>query len=410
MNADLTVRNMTDPLQVDPFDDAAFYPHRPAQWGPIIARAVALQPQLRERAGAARKARMVPDENMRALFEQKLLRQYQPKQYGGSDVPWGVHFHIGRVLAQACPATAWISCVVASQMTYALRYHGALPDVFAKGHDVLMGNASAGIGAVATLTDGGFKLSGRWRFLSGADHIDWALLASNPTAGSNQGYMMLVPRSDMIIDDTWHVVGLQATGSKDVVVTDAFVPKERVLEMSQFWGAFSQQTAEKNMFTATRDIRGYVGSGIMGPLIGMAEGALLAYINITKKRVGATTNKTVADSEVVQIRLGESAAEIRAARTLMEQQFQFLREAGEGGRDITEVETLMLGRDRSIATRLCLDAVERLTRQMGAIGIFETNPVHAFHQDLRAAAGQIAVNFDRNMQPYGQSALSAPVN
>jgi 3-hydroxy-9,10-secoandrosta-1,3,5(10)-triene-9,17-dione monooxygenase len=393
---------------IDAFDDAAFYPRRPAQWGPIIARAVALQPQLRERAVAARKARMVPAENMAALFQNGLLRHYQPKRFGGADVPFGVHFHVGRVIAQACPATAWISCVVASQMLYASRYsEEALKDIFANGHDVLMGNASAGIGTTAKEVEGGFELSGRWRFLSGADHIDWALLASNPIAGSNTGHMMIVPRKDMKIDDTWHVVGLQATGSKDVVVEKAFVPRSRTLTMPQFWGAAAVQTTETNMFNATRDIRGYVGSGILGPLIGMAEGALQAYINMTQKRVGATNAKTVADSEVVQIRVGESSAEIRAARTLAEQQFQFLRDAGEEGRALTEGEILAINRDRALLTRLCLDAVDRLTRQMGAIGLFDSNPVHAFQQDLKAAAGQIAMNFDRNMQPYGQWALGA---
>ncbi|MBL8629929.1 MAG: hypothetical protein JNM81_09895 [Rhodospirillaceae bacterium] len=396
-------------VSTDPFDDAAFYPRRPEGWASIIARAVALQPQLRKRAAAARKARMVPAENIRALFDQELLRHYQPKRFGGNGVPWGVHFHVGRILAQACPATGWISCVVASQMLYAIRYEeSALREVFAKGHDVLMGNASAGINTSATPVEGGFRLSGRWRFLSGADHVDWVLLASVPNIGSTEGYMLLVPRNDFVIDDTWHVAGLQATGSKDVVVDNAFVPKARALSLSNFWEhSASDALPEAGVFTATRDIRGYVGSGIMGPLIGMAEGALQAYVAMTKKRVGATTARTVADSEVVQIRLAESAAEIRAARTLMEQQYVVLREAGETGRVLDAAAQLAIARDRSIATRLCLDAVERLARQMGAVGLFDSNPVHAFHQDLKAAAGQIAVNFDRNMQPYGQWALAA---
>ena len=295
-------------------------------------------------------------------------------------------------------------------MLYACRYpEQAVQDVFARGHDVLLGNASAAIGATIRETDGGFVLSGRWRFLSGADHIDWVLLPMTSTPDDpSSGYMMLVPRSDFVIDDTWHVVGLQATGSKDIVLTDAFVPLHRSLSFPRFWGAQPPGAGISCMFMTHRDIRGYVGSGVMGPLIGMAEGALLAYIGMTRKRVSAMTNKSVADSEVVQARLGEAAAEIRAARTLMEQQYQVLRDAGESDRPLADDVLIAINRDRSIAVRLCLDAVDRLTRHMGAIGISESNPVHAFHQDLRGAAGQIAVNFDRNMAPYGKLVLGLP--
>ena len=37
----------------------------------------------------------------------------------------------------------------------------------------------------------------------------------------------LLPRSDYRIDDNWHVAGLKGTGSKDIVVEDAFVPEHR---------------------------------------------------------------------------------------------------------------------------------------------------------------------------------------
>jgi 3-hydroxy-9,10-secoandrosta-1,3,5(10)-triene-9,17-dione monooxygenase len=37
----------------------------------------------------------------------------------------------------------------------------------------------------------------------------------------------LVPRSDYVIDDNWHVAGLKATGSKDIVIENAFVPEHR---------------------------------------------------------------------------------------------------------------------------------------------------------------------------------------
>ncbi len=48
--------------------------------------------------------------------------------------------------------------------------------------------------------------------------------------------MFLVPVSDYAIIDTWQVIGLAGTGSKDVEVADVFVPGYRHLAAEQIRG------------------------------------------------------------------------------------------------------------------------------------------------------------------------------
>ena len=47
----------------------------------------------------------------------------------------------------------------------------------------------------------------------------------------------------------------------------------------------------------------------------------------------------------------------------------------------------------------------RLVRQMGAMGIFDDNPVQRHYRDITAMATQVAVNWDRNMNPFGAHEL-----
>ena len=73
--------------------------------------------------------------------------------------------------------------------------------------------------------EGGFKFSGRWGWSSGSGHCTWALLGG---IIPGEGYRtFLIPNSDYEIVDTWQVMGLQATGSNDVVVKEVFVPDHR---------------------------------------------------------------------------------------------------------------------------------------------------------------------------------------
>jgi 3-hydroxy-9,10-secoandrosta-1,3,5(10)-triene-9,17-dione monooxygenase len=43
--------------------------------------------------------------------------------------------------------------------------------------------------------------------------------------------LCLVPKSDYEIIDTWYAMGMGATGSKDIKVTERFVPERRALAL-----------------------------------------------------------------------------------------------------------------------------------------------------------------------------------
>ena len=51
--------------------------------------------------------------------------------------------------------------------------------------------------------------------------------AAGETGAPPDARVFLLPRTDYAIDDNWHVIGLCGTGSKDIVVEDAFVPEYR---------------------------------------------------------------------------------------------------------------------------------------------------------------------------------------
>ena len=61
-------------------------------------------------------------------------------------------------------------------------------------------------------------------------------IVSDEETGQNEPRMFLLPESDYNIIDTWQVIGLSGTGSKDVEVTDIFVPAYRTLSTERIRG------------------------------------------------------------------------------------------------------------------------------------------------------------------------------
>ncbi|MEO7405280.1 MAG: acyl-CoA dehydrogenase family protein, partial [Burkholderiales bacterium] len=72
-----------------------------------MARARALVPTLRERAGAAETARVLAPETIDDLNRAGLLRYAQPKRWGGSELDFVSIFDVPAEIGRGCGSTAW---------------------------------------------------------------------------------------------------------------------------------------------------------------------------------------------------------------------------------------------------------------------------------------------------------------
>jgi len=231
--------------------------------------------------------------------------------------------------------------------------------------------------------------------------------AGQPTA---ERIFCLLRRGEFTIEDTWHVAGMRGTGTKDVRADELFVPAHRTVSFKAF-NSTSPPGAALHRAPLYRFARGpaSLGGNILWPMLGAAEGALADYVAATRVRVGALFGDKPAEQSPVQLRLSESAAEIKAARLLLEAENRIVAGRIRDGSAFTDDENVELPRDRAFAAKLCVQAVERLVLQMGATTIYDPSPVRRHFRDLNAMATQIGVNWDLTMPPYARRALGLPV-
>ena len=113
---------------------------------------------------------------------------------------------------------------------------------------------------------------------------------------------MILPRKDYeIVEDSWDVVGLRGTGSKDVIVKDAFVPDYRTMDGMKVMDGTAQREAGMTKTLYKMPWSTMFPLGITSATIGICEGALAAHLDYQRERVGAT-GTAIKDDPYVHVR------------------------------------------------------------------------------------------------------------
>ena len=179
----------------------------------LIERAEELLPRIAERALDTERNRRIPDETLREIEAAGLNRILHPLRHGGHGLDYDTFFEVSWRLSSACASTGWVFSVAGVHTwQVGLASELAQEEFFAAG-DVWSCSAFNPSGAQIEPADGGWRMSGHWQYSSGCLHAAWALLGAFVPEYPFP-ILLLVPRSDFAIEDTWHVSGLRGTGEQ----------------------------------------------------------------------------------------------------------------------------------------------------------------------------------------------------
>ncbi len=369
-------------------------------------------PAVRERAPRAEQLRHLPDETFADFQEGGLFRCLQPKRYGGFELDPGIFYQGVAEVGAACGSTGWVFGVLGVHNWHlAIFPPQAQEDVWGEDTSIQLSTSLAPTGTVERVTDG-FRLAGRWSFSSGCDFCQWAVLGGlAPPVDSGappDARVFLVPRADYRIEDNWHVTGLCGTGSKDIVVEDAFVPVHR---SHSYLDAFHL----RHPGTAVNDAPLYrlpfaliFRYGITAPAIGVALGALDAFRDQSRRRVSLATQSRTAEDPFIQLRLAESAAEIDAAHDRMLANFAKMMHLAGAGAEIPLDLRARSRWDAGKAIEWSVRGVDRLFEASGGRGIFLDNPIQRAWRDVHAMRAHAGNTPEHGAMVFGRSEFGLP--
>lgn len=357
----------TDPLMRDRADEA-------------FGRIRALKPLIESSRAEAERLRRLPDAVAAAFLEHDLYRVVMPRDLGGAGLDPLAFFDLCVELGSYDGSVAWNFAVASSGSPLM----GMLPldrlKTFFGDPDCAIAGSLVPTGKAEKMKGGGWRLSGRWSWMSGIYCAKWVMLSAMvwedgrplmTVNGTPESRLFLLPKDPACVLDIWEVGGMRGTGSADYACEGAIAEEEMWVR------AFSGQSNHPDPIFRLPST--YFGLGLVGTALGIARHAVdgLKHLAATKMSLG---RGSLRDQPLAQYAVAKSEALLRSSRLYVRESFGAIWDAVRAGGPMT-LEMRARARGSYVhSVEAAQEAVQLCYRAAGGSALWEKGP---FEQALR---------------------------
>jgi len=240
--------------------------------------------------------------------------------------------------------------------------------------------ANSGILGTAVRVDGGFRVTGEWKIVTGISHADWLVVVAVITADAPdvpEVRIFAIPTGQLDIHNTWDVTGMRATGSHDVVGADIFVPTELTASMD------IPPLIDRPLY------RGFIPALVFGGCSAVTLGVASRMIDETVtvvRRKAAMTGGLVAEAGRTQYLIAKAHASVGAARLLLHSAAGSLQRSAEHGAAVTIGQRADYRAAITHVADVSREVLVNMYQLAGSASLYRANPVERLFRDGMAAS------------------------
>lgn len=371
----------------------------------LVRRVSELVPQLRENAAWSEQNRRIHDDSIDALADAGIFRMRVPARFGGYEADARTLVDVAAEIGRADGSTGWTASVYWIPTWMA----GLFPDhvqdeVFATPDVRICGTLSPS--AMATPTEGGVVVNGKWGFISGALHAHWQVVVAVQIAPDSEPMpvMALVPLSDLQIVDDWNTSGLKGTGSVTTVAENVFVPADRVLPLGvimQGQGGVSQANAESAIHRAP--LLPVASASSVGAVLGMARAARDTFLErLPERKITYTNYTSQAEAPLTHHQVANATLKIDQAEFHAHRLADLVDAKSAQNAPWSLEERARARADMGAVIRLAKEAVDILASASGGSSVYSEVAIQRIARDIQAVSLHALMHPDTNTELYGR--------
>lgn len=330
----------------------------------------------RGRAGEFDQLRHIPEDVIEGFKAVGVYRACVPKQFGGDECTPAEFCQLIEKISAADGSAGWVASFGMSPVYLASLPLETIRQIYANGPDVVF---AGGIfpPQPADIVDGGFKVSGRWKYSSGCMGASIVGVGIAPKNGDKLDLprLAVMPRSSARIDETWDTVGLLGTGSHDLVVEDVVVPEAWTFVRGGAPNLDEPFFRYPSLSFATQVL------SVVG--LGVARAALDELRDMAAGRVSVTGAPAVADRPIAQVEIAKAEAALLSARSFFYDSIDDAWQHVIAGDSVPAEKINLLRLSSTHAVRVSAEVARTVQMLSGMTGIYNTSPLSRFVNDAQ---------------------------
>jgi 3-hydroxy-9,10-secoandrosta-1,3,5(10)-triene-9,17-dione monooxygenase len=382
----------------------------------LVRRASAMVQTLRERQAECERLGRIPQQTNDEFVAAGFYRILQPRRFGGYEFGMPTFARVMMEVSRGCASSGWVLALTGGHAIMLSAFFSEQAQIDVYGTDgEFRGPSRTPPYVVAQPVDGGYILNGEWNYVSGCDiatHVIGGIKVVSEAG--EEPRVGIVDRRDVTIVDDWDTIGMRGTGSRRVVVRDAFIPEYRTIPPMR--DAFGSRNAPGRRVHANPV---YVAGRLVSVLfeemaavaVGLARGALDVYEReLCSSRLPMPPYALRSETPEYQRHFGEAFATIQTAEAtvmhIAEKYMEFARQDVEEEVPFSDERDLELQLLEQYATRLAGDAVDLMFRTAGTHVAQSNSMLQRYFRDMAVLKTHIAAQTDRGAESFGREHFS----
>jgi 3-hydroxy-9,10-secoandrosta-1,3,5(10)-triene-9,17-dione monooxygenase len=374
----------------------------------LVDAARRLAPEMAAAVQEGDALRRLPDAVWKRLLEDGFFRALQPARWGGGEVHYLEFFEAVMELSRANPSVGWVTGVIGVHPWQLALFDERAQQEMWGDDPTTMHSSSYNPTGKADKVDGGYRVSGRWSFSTGCDHcrgVNLGAVVPGSDGPIRDFRSFLLHPGQYRIDDNWHVAGLKGTGSKDIVVDDAFVPEYRTQSHLDYALGVPLPGQTKNTGLLYQLPWSVVfNMAVAASVLGSARGFVDAWIDETTTRVVPGGGR-LADDALTQRRLAQALWDLDAAAMVIRADIHAMWEMADAQITPSMADRARMRWNMNRGCERVGEAIVDLFRSASGRSIFLDHPLQRRFQDLQGALGHAYLGPDPLARAVGGNLL-----
>lgn len=349
----------------------------------------ALLPEILAAAEDIETNQVVPPHLIEALSDAGLFSVAVPRELGGPEIDPLVQFDALELLATADGSTAWVVLIISANP---LLFGNSLrPHVWQAmfGDDIRVRTAGTlAPGGKAVKCEGGYRVTGHFRYGSGSEHCEYLLsgcmvyegdqLCVDETGQPEIRWMIHKTSDCKIIAGSWDSTGLRGSSSQDYVLDDLFIAEDWSFRVGEDINTLANPIYRFPSIAFCQ---------LAAITLGMARASIDFLRNIAaSKRRGP---RLLRDDPALQLRLAEAEAATGAARAYVKSVARDIINTLEAGVELSWEQRATFRLSCTHAVDSSIKAVDAIYKLAGGSAVYKPNPLDRHLRDIHTAGTHI---------------------